>query len=359
MNFLDWLKSLSNPSSDTGVIFDKRSPQEKNRDYSAEERLIAGVPDPFGNAQITESPYPYENQNRTYSCVANSVGLALAIERKMDTGTYARLSPMFAYRQRQNYAGEGCYPQNIFDIYRHSGSPLYTTLPTPQTEEQANAIQLTEQQYNEANEFKGLNYFTINNYSNIVTLGTIAMQGHAVAILIYGTQDEWGREYPEILVSNLPLNASTEIRHSVCVLPYSGFVKDGKRYLTIQDSAWFGGRRIRHLSEEWISKRVYGAIYWDTVASIGGGPRPKYTFTKILRFGNQNPEVKVMQQLLISENLLPADMASGYFGGRTLAAVNAFQIKYANDILVPLGLDTPTGNWGSMSIAKANKLTSA
>lgn len=352
------LSFFKEPSSSTGVLPDTRSQEDKDKDYTSAERLTAGVPDPFGNEQIIESPYPYENQNRTFSCVAHSAGLALAIERKMDQGTYTRIAPIFDYKFRTNFPAEGSYPQNIFDIYRLKGSPLYTSMPTPYSEVEANSVVITGQLLNEAAIFKGLNYFTVNNYSNINTLATIAMQGHAISILVYGMQDEWGLEYPTIEVPNLQLTTTTEIRHCVTVLPYSGFTLNGKKYITIQDSAWFGGKKIRHLSEDWVSKRVYGATYWDTVAIEGGGTKPLYTFARTLSVGSTGADVKALQQLLVYEQMLPSDATTGYFGGLTMAGVKAFQTKYASEILAPVGLTVPSGIFGPQSIKKANSITS-
>lgn len=343
----------------TGALEDPRYDDEKERDYVHEERHVATATNPFSNAQILQSPYFYENQNRTFSCVAHGVGLALAIERKVDFGEYIRISQMFGYRLRSNYPEEGAFLQGMFDIFRNQGTCLYTTLATPFSEAEANAIQLSQQQVIEAKMYKGLNYFTVANFKSIDTLANIAAKNHAVAILIFANQDEWGLEYPEIQDPTLQLSPYNEIRHCVCVLPNSGFTRNGEKYITVQDSAWFGGKQLRHLSEDWVRKRVYGAAYWDTVAPITPhAPRPLYKFTQILRYGDRNNEVNWMQKFLISEGLLPPDCSTGYFGGITLAAVKAFQSKYASEILAPVGLDKPTGIWGNNSITKANQLCS-
>lgn len=357
---MSWFDFLFQPRTQhTGVLDDPRSEDAKNKDWVHEERTGLAALNPFANQQTTESPYFYENQNRTFSCVPHAVGLSLAIERKADTGQYVRIAQMFPYRLRSNFNDEGSYPQNIADIYKKYGAPLFTTLPTPQSEQQANAIVLNAQEYTEAEIFKGSNYWTIkNNFNDIDTLASIAQDGHGVYILIYGLQDEWGRDYPIIQDLNLKLSPNTEIRHAVCVLPKSGFIKDGIKYITIQDSAWFGAKKIRHLSEDWVKRRVYAAGYWDKVVELEGGSVPKYTFTKTLKYGATGSEVKALQQLLISERLLPANCLTGAFYGRTLAALHAFQNKYADEILLPLKLDAPTDIWGAACIAKANKLCS-
>lgn len=344
----------------TGLNEDTRPQVEKDKDYLHEERAASTVPaDPFGNVQIVDNTYYLENQQQTSSCVPHGVGLALAIERKADTGEYVRLSPMFAYRLRNTYPQEGCALQNIYDVYRKFGSPLYTTLPTPKTEAQANAVYLTTAMYNEAKMYKGLNYFTIFDCTNMDTLGSVAQQGHAVPILIYATYPEWAQLYPQVTNPYLTRSSPTaEVKHCVAILPKSGFIRDGKRYFTVQDSSWFGSIALRYVSEDFIKARCYGAGYWDTVAEFAGGPRPIHTFNTVLRVGSTGPDVVALQQLLISEKLLPPDCATGTFGGLTLAALHGFQNRYASEILIPQHLDKPTDTFGPSSIAKANQLCS-
>lgn len=347
----------------TGVVDDPRTPAEKALDWNHEERQLAGTiaaaaDDHFSNPKPSSSSFPDEDQQGVGSCVPHGVGGGLAAERKLDVGTYARLSWTFAYRLRSNFPAVGCYLQNVFDIYKNIGAPLFTTLPDPATEDQAAAIAITPQMRTEAAIYKGKNYFTLAAPNDIVQLAGLAALGHAVPILIYATYTEWAQRYPQIYNPNLNPGAA-EVRHCIKILPNSGFTENGIRYIAIQDSAHFGNMTLRYLSEQFITARVYGAGYWDTVGVLGSGPRPKHTFTKYLKPGSRGIEVTQLQLLLISEGLLPTDSATGYFGGLTLAGVHAFQNKYAAEILTPLGLTAPTDFFGSQSMAEANVLCSS
>ncbi len=340
----------------TGVLTDTRTQSQKDQDYAHEERAAAVTTDPFGNVQITESPYPYQNQFGTSSCVPHAIGMAYAIERGVKD--FVALSYIFAYRLRSNYAGEGSVPAEMFGIYHNFGAPLYSTLPTPQTESQANAVSLTQQMYTEAKIYRGANYYRITSGgNNIDNIAAVAQQGHAVVMCLFATYDEWARQYPVVSNPNLTQGAA-EVNHEICVLPYSGFIKDGVKYVAIQDSAWFGGWKLRYVSETFIKMRVTESRYWVGVQTLGVGPKPVYTFTQNLSVGSKGPEVIALQKLLISEGLIPNDCATGNFLGITLAGVKAFQDKYASDILLPNGLLVPTGYWGPASIKMANKLTS-
>lgn len=354
MNILNWLLSLFKSNKlFTGVLSDPRTAAQKAQDYLHSERTTAVTADPFGNGQITVSPYPFENQLQTSSCVPHAVTLAYGIERGQ--GSFVALSPMFPYRLRSNYSGEGSIPQNIFDILQKTGAPLFSTLPTPQVESQANAINLTQQMYTEAEIYRGNTYFKISPANDINTIAQVAQSGHAVSICLFAQEDEYSRQYPVILYPNLTQGQAV-IQHEVCVLPNSGFIKDGVKYVAIQDSAWFGGWKLRYLSEAFIVARVTQSMYWVGTQVLSTGPRPHFTFTKSLTVGSKDEEVRQMQLLLISEGLLPEDLATGNFYGYTLAGVKAFQSKYASEILLPNGLLAPTGYWGPASIKKANQL---
>lgn len=342
----------------TGILPDTRLASEKIKDYMSEERTAPTAPaDPFGNPQMASSLYPYVNQFGTSSCVPHAVGLGLAIERKNQTGNYSAVAPIFPYRLRSNYAGEGSIPANIYAIYKNTGAPLEATLPTPQTEQQANMVTLTQQMYNEAAIFKGNLYFKLGTPNDIVAIAQIAQEGHAVALCLFATYDEYAKQIPTVDNPSLKQGAA-EVQHEVCVIPYSGFTLNGTRYVCIQDSAWFGGFKFRYLSENFIKARVTESRYWTSVQVLASGVAPKYTFTQPLNVGMRNEEVKQMQLLLISEGLLPTDCATGFFGGLTLAAVKAFQERYASEVLLPAGLTAPSGFWGNYTIKKANQLCS-
>lgn len=344
----------------TGVIEDPRIEAEKILDHKHEEFTgIANAVDPFGNKKITSIFYPDEDQQQVGSCVPHGTGKALAIERARDTTQgYQRLSWTFEYRLRPNLPQPGWWLQGAMESYRTIGAPLFTTLPDPATEDEANSAIITSQARTEAAIFKGQNYVQFAVPNNIDTIAGIASQGKGVAILFYSTYQEWASETPHIINPQLKqTDFSAQVRHCVCVLPNSGFMENGKKYVTVQDSAHFGGVTLRHVPEDFIAARVYDGGYWVSPAVLGAGPIPNHLFTKVLKVGMTSSEVIQLQKLLIAEGFLRSDCASGYFGGMTLAALHAWQNKYAKDILIPQGLDAPTDMFGSFSIAKANSLT--
>lgn len=366
MGFVDFFKNLFKRTPKTtpapiepfftGIIDDPRTPEEKQQDWLHEERVFPEAADPYGNAKITVSPYPYLNQNQTSSCVPHAVATALAIERVRDAGgSFVIPAPIYTYRQRANYPQAGTYPPEAFALMKNQGIPPAFALPTPQTEAEANAVMITAEEQAEAAPYKGKAYFSLETPNDIDAMAHVTAQGHAMPICIFATYAEYAQPYPTIINPDLvPANAL--VRHEVCILPNSAFIQNGVKYVTIQDSAWFGGFKLRYLTESFVRLRVTNAGYWDSVQIQAGGPRPKYTFTHPLSVGAKGEEVRQMQLLLISEGLLPTDCATGNFGGLTLAGVRLFQNKYADDILSPQGLSAPTRSWGPGCIKKANEL---
>ena len=89
--------------------------------------------------------------------------------------------------------------------------------------------------------------------------------------------------------------------------------------------------------------------------------KPKYTFTKTLKFSSIyiiNEDVKHLQDILKYEGLFPINIDStGYYGSITAKAVLAFQLKYKVDSINEL--NALMGHIvGPKTIAMLNKLYS-
>lgn len=349
------IREFNAKPSPTGVRTDTRSEYDKERDYKHEERNIVDAPNPFSFKKIEFPPSIYLNQLYTSSCVAHGVVLALAWEIQKKIGKAIKPSPIYAYRQRPNYPSAGAWLQAIFNVAK-KGVCLYDSLPTPTSEEEANNITFTDGMRKEAEILDGLSYWSMDkSYNNIDEIAKVSATNTMVPILIYATLSEWSREYPLILDPNLD-PAKAYVRHCIAVLPNSGFTEKGVDYICVQDSAMFGGLKIRYLSRDFIAKRCFGAAYWLTIdMKPKAGPKPKHKFVVPMSQGSTGIEVLHLQNVLNYEGLLPDDCMTGRFGPRTLAAVRIYQDKYRDEILTPSGLTAPTGNVYSMTMKCLNK----
>lgn len=112
-------------------------------------------------------------------------------------------------------------------------------------------------------------------------------------------------------------------------------------------------KRDNSIDSPMINFAVKGYVTTKTQPNI---EKPKHTFTKSMVYGDRNDEVKWLQRCLIWEKLLKKDLDTGYFGTLTLRAVMAFQEKYADKILKPIGLTKGTGNVAGMTRLMLNEL---
>jgi hypothetical protein len=90
-----------------------------------------------------------------------------------------------------------------------------------------------------------------------------------------------------------------------------------------------------------------------STATSAANPLSCFDFTSTLTAGSKSFAVRGLQFALIQEGFTIAPSEYGTFGADTTAAVNAFQTKYASDILKG---SAPTGMVGRLTRAKLNAL---
>jgi ABC-type transport system substrate-binding protein len=84
---------------------------------------------------------------------------------------------------------------------------------------------------------------------------------------------------------------------------------------------------------------------------------PAFQFKSTLQKGSTGVEVKELQKCLAQfSDIYPSGEINGNFGDKTVAAVIAFQEKYAAEILKPAGLTKGTGSVSSATRKKLNEL---
>jgi len=347
----------------TGYKEDNRSDKKKESDFLHEE-LFSGSSVKYNTrskALKEVDKYHKFNQYRTSSCVGNAIALTLGIENEKEGEGYKKLSPAFVYRQRINQSSEGMFFYDAGNIGKNLGSCWYDYLPTPKTEKEINNLNINNMMKVNAFIYRAKSYIFMNKPSIAQIKNICNGMDKPLVISIYATSKEWSKEFPEVIDKDLTVtNAS--VRHAITVLPNSAYEYKGKKYVIIQDSAWFGRKKIRYVSEDFLKARCRHALYFinlknsEPISKKEAKISFKYTFTRSLKVGMRGNDVKKLQLALKELGFFTYPTATGYFGGITKKAVIEFQEFYANAILKFFGLTKGTGYVGRTTKAKLHKL---
>lgn len=336
-----------------GTPEDKRSKALKDKDYDDRE-IDFGAVQYLTKKQADKSKgiYPDRNQKNSSACVSFAIITAL-YETEHEV-----LSPAYPYTQRKNKPEKGSYYDDIASICVAQGVCKESTLPTPATEKKLNEVIISKEAREEAKKFQQKAFVWVNEVKSIDSIVNKLNSGIPVVISIFADGKEWNDEYP--VVKNKDLKPQDAwVRHAVLALPYSGHTYKGKKYFIIQDSAKFGGRTFRYVSEDWCNLRVRNGLYFiDLKIEEFSDRLPfKYTWTRNLTVGDTGEDVLRLQQALQWLGYFPQGTnPTGYFGGISRQAVKDYQEANRNWILKPLGLDKPTGVFGEKTRTLLNKL---
>jgi len=347
----------------SGVIEDSRPPEEKRKDYQAEE-VFGDAPliwidwnewkmKPENQKMLTD--FQIYNQDGSGSCVANAAALILSIQNYQEEGRFFKFSTRDIYSRRSNKPNAGMIIQNMAEIITKRGATLDYLLPADQLNEaQMNDLSDYKPSYEAVGQiYKAANYLFVA--ASIDKVAQILAKGDPVGLGVAFGNGEWAKEVPTI---EMPLG-QTPWRHEIAALPKGFFTYNGKRAILIQDS-WgvntgLNGRRI--LTEDWFTDRVFSPIYFGNLNNLailnGGIEKPKYEFKNDLGYGMKNSEVAMLQRCLgywkdADGYLFPLTQEpTGHFGGLTLKAVKRFQALY--------GIEQ-TGFVGPITRAKLNEI---
>jgi hypothetical protein len=332
-----------------GLIDDRK----EKKDFSHLEIARSTSPTYLTKAKAEKVIKLYEkrDQKHTLSCGAHAGELAHSIDTK------EKHEPAFIYRHRKNFPFEGMYHYDIGDIIVQKGTCLDKKIK--KTESDYNAYKPTTEDLEEGKLYTQEAYIVLEN--DKFTIDDIAYivndLKRALVLFVFWNGKEWSTDFP--VAKGELTNVNAQYRHYVTVLPNSAYIYKKQKYVIIQDSSWFGGKNIRHLSEDWINKRIYTGLYFTELTTT---PPPslkpqKYDFKRDLTMGDRGGDVLKLQEILQSLGFFPTNIQpTGYFAGITRQAVKDFQKKYEKSILWSIGLKTPTGFFGKQTRTHLNNL---
>jgi len=339
-------------------LIDTRPQKEKRKDLVADEVMLPRSATPFIETEPRELTATVYSQEQTSSCVPHGFLTALEYEGLIPVGAISQLR---AYRKRANFPNPGSGAVDMWNKILDGQSPLQEAPVTPRmTEAMANAMQLIKgdpliKPFRYFS-FDKLYYYTKNTQDNYRVAVAVA-SGKAVPIFIFATYDEWAREWVTVRTKGLKGNEA-EVSHCVTIIPYGTFVKNGKRWFTIHDSAPFGGYHKRHVEfDEFFMERGF---YAGEVFPIEAPVTPPILLpvlpTALCKRGDRGNPVRDLQTYLISNGYLEPQYNTGFYGRLTADAVLWWQLERWDkfDVKIPQLLAWKGEYWGHGSIAIIN-----
>jgi hypothetical protein len=344
----------------SGCLIDNRPESEKIKDFHFKEFVASAAPVEWKEKPESEwRKFPDLNQGISNSCVMATIDKLGLVMLWLKEKTFVLFSRAF-YQMRSNKPSGGMIGVEAFEIWRKNGLPLEQLVPSEKmSDAELDAIQIEQYEKYIAKVFAISGHVGLDNGDFETLASVIQVTGKAVMAWFYFTTEEWSKYIPTV---SGKINFGTALRHSVAVVDF--FLVGGKKYLLIEDSAWFGGLTRRLISEEFFRERNWFIRYptnfkFQDQTIIPESIKPVYKFKNIVRYGMENnPDVRALQDILKYEGFFPIERDStGNYFAMTTAGVLKFQLKY--NVATPDELHQLQGRQaGPKTLAKLNELYS-
>lgn len=330
---------------------------------------------------------PHWMQNRLGACVGHASGKSKQVSVFHENGTIAPLSARFIYAMCKALEGthqpegdfsqfapttEGTYPELAAKVLQKIGVATEATVPNNTLLDhetyvyQRNRANIPGQ--SEAAAFKISNYsFAPITEAGIKTAIQFAGENKGGVFMLVALDKAWWTAKDgatswsarDILPLRAPIDQATMGGHEV--YPYAFDEIDGRTIIRVFNSwsdQWGDGGNGYFFLDEYLPHIVQVISVVDLPSNYQADAW-RYTFTRALKLGMSGSDVVALQHALRIDGEFTYPTLTGYFGPVTLAAVKAFQEKYASEILSPVGLTQPTGFVGTMTLKKLNSIFSA
>jgi hypothetical protein len=330
-----------------GAIGDPRTEEEKKKDYLHEETTKAFHVDWLEKSKW--NTYPSRSQWYTSECVPYSKVKHLSINNIDELGEFIELNPDPFYWNRSNRPGGGMIWDDAGKIAITKAAPRMSKGVKLRKRETDPEVEPTLEQMEDAVKFRGQAYVRLQN----ITMDSVAQvieERKSCLLWFWFDYDgkEWWKKVPAIKYPDLGTYESGSTRHAVLGVDYG--LRGGEKVIVIEDSAGNSSaedNQRRYITEDML-KRCFIAGYVIDFKYVEK-PVPKVKFTKQMKFGDRNTEVKKLQDTLKALGLFPQVPSTGFYGGITAAAVEKFQI---NSLISP----TARNNVGPKTLSALNKL---
>lgn len=316
--FLKKALPMAQPPIFTGALKDDRSMDIQNQDIHFSEIVgtanVVNWTDKYPN---TIRKFPDVNQGQTGMCGAFSLSKSLGIMFQQKYGTFIEFFQPDIYQRRANRPTQGMAMYDMMNIAGQGVTLKQFFNASYKNDDEADAIQIEQWQRDVGRVFSVVGSVRLPNDIEMIA-SVIQTTGKAPIELSFFNSSEWSREIPQIIDQTLTVDSFKAIRHFTV---YSDFtLYQGKKYIVVEDSAWFGGINRRLISEEWINRRVTEVRYpMNFKFQVGAGNKPTYDGLTIMS----------AQQCLRYEGFFPTNIAFvENVGSFTRKALQFFQEKY-------------------------------
>lgn len=322
----------------TGAITPNQTKEAEIKNYRIEELVAAYANVNYSQTNIDRwKIYPRRDQGASNTCVAQTIAKMAGIMREQKTGEFVEYSATPIYQDRVNKPQAGMIGTDALDQWRKKGVTLEYMVPSQNIADyqvEAQQINEYEKQIGEISRIDAYVVLPARDFD--LAVSTMLATGKPLMVWHQWEYDEWDINIPAIKSTKQVGRDMFTGHHSTTLTPNVG-IYDGKIGATTEDS--WGARGINNLGIRWLTKEFYNArntftayaTSFKTYQEMGIDPaKPKYTFTRLLKYGLRlDKDVVALQNILKYEGLFPANYDStGNFLEVTRKAVVAWQGKY-------------------------------
>ena len=312
---------------------DTQTEEQKAKNYQFSEVVTAPAP-----VVWTEKPqdswrkFTIRDQDGSGQCVVMTYATELGIVARQKYHVWLDFSSSFPYQQRKYPTISGCTSEDIYSIFPKIGNVFEKDMPSQfMSDAQAMAVEKAPYFADMAKVFPAKRIQLPIDFETVAS--TIQETGKGVMVWFHFSREEW-TDIPQVLPQ------PTTSGHSVTAVDFT--LKDGKKYLVIQDS-WglaYAMNGLRLISEEYFYKRCFLASYLLNFQMAENTLPTKPIF---------DGSIMSAQRCFKWEGLFPLNVSEvENWGNVTRTACIAFQKRYNI---------TPTfGNFGNITKAKLSEL---
>jgi hypothetical protein len=313
---------------------DTQTVEQKAKNYSFDEVVTAPFPAVWREKlQSDWTSYPIRNQDGSGQCVCMTYATELGILFKQKYGVWMDFSSVFPYQQRKYPGQSGCTSEDIYEVFPKIGNLFEKDMPSQNIDDYRSMLVSKEKWFDDMAKVWNIKRIALPIDFEVIA-STIQATGKGVMLWFKFSPSEWV-DIP--FVSDKPITSG----HSVTAVDFT--LKDGKKYLVIQDS-WglaYAMNGLRLISMEYFYERCFQAGYLmnfqiqnnDTLAL-----KPVF-----------DGSIKSAQRCFKFEGLFPANVNEvESWGNITRSACIKFQKRY--------GIEPTLGNFGPLTKEKLYEL---